>query len=222
MNSSELKEYFNNLAGEYSINEIASLNMTNYMRRKLTGRIKSYKNKSDIDIMSGRGENLKFLSNDNNLTNITTLDFAVNMNISASCRYGNITQMECDFFDAPFINNSFDILICSYGLKTIPNLALKTFSKKIQDIIKPDGEILLLELVKPENKLVGKIIHFYLNSIVPRIFGKKFKILASYLKTHENMNDLKNHMLSENLQIIEHNRYFDLFEIIHAKKTTLG
>ena len=214
----DLKEYFNKLSESYITNEYASFFITNFMRRKLIKKIKNLENKSVLDIMSGKGENLKYINQKN--TKITTIDFASKMNEAAKSKHKNkiINQIENDFFKVNHNSKSFDIILCSFGIKTIEPEKLNLFTKQISDMLKPNGEILLLELVKPKRAFNFKIAKFYLDVFVPNICGKQFKVLFPYVKNYINMNQLKLNIINEKIQIIEHKRYLDLFEIIHAKK----
>jgi demethylmenaquinone methyltransferase/2-methoxy-6-polyprenyl-1,4-benzoquinol methylase len=210
--------YFNSLSISYSVNEFASFYLTNYMRRKLINKINNFNGKSVLDIMSGRGENLKYITDKS--TKITTIDFSYKMNVAARLKQNNtnLLQIEDDFFNTNCKPKSFDIIVCSFGIKTIHNNNLKEFSQKLNKLIKPNGEILFLEMVKPRNQFNYKFIKFYLEILLPKLFGNKFKLLFPYLNNHISMTPLKTNMINENLNIIEHKRYFDFFEIIHAKK----
>ena len=73
-------------------------------------------------------------------------------------------------------------------------------------------------MVKPKNNRFKKVIKFYIEKCVPKIFGKQFKPLFSFIENHKNMDAIKRNLINNNLSIIEHKRFFDLFEIIHAKK----
>ncbi|WP_375238212.1 class I SAM-dependent methyltransferase [Aurantibacter sp.] len=213
-----LIDYFNSLSMSYSVNEFASFYLTNYMRRKLINKINNFNGKSVLDLMSGRGENLKYINNKS--TKVTTIDFSYKMNIAAKLKQNNtnLLQIEDDFFNTNCKPKSFDIIVCSFGIKTINNNNLKEFSQKLNRLIKPNGEILFLEMVKPRNRFNYKFIKFYLDILLPKLFGNKFKLLFPYLNNHISMTPLKTNMINENLNIIEHKRYFDFFEIIHAKK----
>ncbi|WP_397362003.1 methyltransferase domain-containing protein [Olleya sp. R77988] len=217
----DLKEYFNNLSGTYRTNEFASFFLTNFMRRKLIKKVQNFENKSVLDIMSGKGENLKYINQNN--TKITTIDFASKMNIAAKSKHKNkkIHQIENDFFKEKHKPESYDIILCSFGIKTIQPEQLNAFTKQLSKTLKPNGEIFLLELVKPKRTFNYKFTKFYLDALVPNIFGKQFKALFPYIKNHVNMNKLKLNMINEKLQIIEHKRYMDLFEIIHAKNIAI-
>jgi ubiquinone/menaquinone biosynthesis C-methylase UbiE len=221
-NNLSLERYFNELSKTYVANEYASFFITNYMRRNLIKKIKSFEDKSILDLMSGKGENLKYINLTKN-KKITTLDFSKEMNLAARLNHKDkeIQQIENDFFETNHKKELYDIIICSFGIKTIEPEKLNSFAKKINYILKPNGEVLLLELVKPKNYLNFKLIKFYLNVLVPAIFGKQFKTLFPYVNNHVNMDNLKLNMTIEKLKIIDHNRFLDLFEIIHAKKIHL-
>lgn len=217
MNDIELKNYFNLIGKNYYINECSSLFLTSFLRKKLVSKIKNYKNKSIVDLMSGRGENLKYLKKTNQ---VTTVDFSIEMNKIAKESFKNINlvQIEGDFFDVIFSDNDYDIVLCSFGIKTIKKEDLKLFAIKINSILKNNGDILLLELVKPKNKFFNAFINLYTQKIIPALFGELFKELTPFIQNHTNMDELKNELSNLHLNIIEHKRYFDLFEIIHAKK----
>lgn len=218
-NNSKQIEYFDTLSNSYEKNEYASFFTTNYMRRKLIKKVRSFDGKSVLDLMSGKGENLKYINSNSN-TNITTLDFSSKMNVAARLNHTNkITQqIERDFFKTEFRTNAYDIILCSFGIKTIEKNMYHIFSKKMSQSLKPNGEILLLEMVRPKHYLTSTITKLYLRKIIPVLVGKQFKPLFPYVKNHKNMDELKRHLIIENLKIIEHTRFFDLFEIIHAKK----
>lgn len=215
-----LIKYFNKLSKTYATNECASFFTTNYMRRKLIKKVRSFKNKSILDIMSGKGENLRYINQNKDHTQITTIDFASKMNEAARVNHKNkkIHQIENDFFAINHKAESYDIILCSFGIKTIEPKKLDLFIKKVSHLLKPNGEILLLEIVRPKRKFNFKLAELYLDVIVPRIFGNQFKALFTYMNNHINMNNLKLNMINEKLNIIDHIRVFDLYEIIHAKK----
>lgn len=215
-----LSKYFNGLSEVYCINEYSSFFITNYMRRKLINKIKIFDNKSLLDIMSGTGENLKYINYKENTIKITTIDFSSKMNQIARVNHKSkiLHQIENDFFEIKNSRETYDIILCSFGIKTINPKQLNVFAKKLNHLLRPNGEILLLELVKPKNQLNHSVIKFYLNKIIPTFFGKQFKLLFPYVNNHLSMKGLKLNIKEEGLKIIEHKRYFDLFEIIYAKK----
>lgn len=217
--NSELIGYFNDLSASYVTNEYASFYITNYMRRKLIKRVKNFENKCVLDIMSGKGENLTYISKHKS-TKITTIDFSSKMNEAArlNLKEKTIHQIESDFFKINNKPNYYNIILCSFGIKTIEKHKLNLFTEKINDLLKYKGEILLLELVKPKLQLNFKILKFYLKVFIPTCFGSKFKALFPYVNNHKNMDSLKQNLINKGLKIIEHKRFFDLFEIIHAKK----
>lgn len=217
MKDSNLEKYFNSIGKKYKANEYASFFLTSYLRKKMMGKIVNWKNKTVIDLMSGRAENVNHIKH---VTEITTVDFSKEMNKIAKEKLNhiNLIQIENDFFKVNFFKKKYDIILCSFGIKTIKNENLKLFSEKINSILNQNGEILLLELVKPKNKYFNTFIQYYTSNFVPFIFGKKFKELTPFIQNHSNMDDLKKKLIELEINIIEHKRYFDLFEIIHGNK----
>lgn len=220
IDTKHLHNYFNSICNSYKTNEYASFFTTHFLRKHLVNKIPNFENKLVLDIMSGRGENIKFIKNENDATEVITVDFSNKMNKIAkqNLKKFNLTQIEDDFFKVDYLSKSFDVIFCSFGIKTIDANNLNLFSEKISNLLKPKGEILLLEMVKPKNNNFSKLIKFYLEKCVPKIFGKQFKPLFSFIEKHKNMNSIKRNLKNNGLSIIEHKRFFDLFEIIHAKK----
>lgn len=77
----DLQEYFDNLQPRYYINEIASLGFTRLFRKMAVQKVKSYGNKRVLDLMSGQGENLEFIQEHNDNTEIVALDFSSAMHM---------------------------------------------------------------------------------------------------------------------------------------------
>ncbi|MEY8868696.1 class I SAM-dependent methyltransferase [Gaetbulibacter jejuensis] len=218
----DLADYFNSISGDYNVNVFASFFVTNYIRRQLVNKIKSYEDKTVLDLMSGRGENIKHIKKYNNRTSITTVDFSKCMNQIAkeNLKNRNVLQVEKNFFNSNLPLESYDIILCSFGIKTLKCNETIIFSEKMSSLLKPNGEVLLLEMVKPKNVYFSKFLHWYLEKFLSTFYGNKFKILFPFIENHKDMNFLKKELTKSNFSIIEYKRVFDLFEIIHARKTT--
>jgi ubiquinone/menaquinone biosynthesis C-methylase UbiE len=219
MNSHKLIKYFDSIGTDYKTNEYASLFMSHFLRKRLIKKIKNYDDKVVLDIMSGRGENINLLKNYTKIKEITTIDFSKEMNKIAKEKLNkiNLIQIENDFFNTDSLSKKYDIILCSFGVKTIKEKDLMCFSKKLSILLNHNGTILILEVVKPSNLYLNKAVKYYTENIVPFVFGKKFKKLSPYIQKHTNLNFLKENLINQNLRIIEHKRYFDLFEIIYAE-----
>jgi len=211
--------YFDNLSQYYYINEICSFGLSNYYRRKLVKMASTYERKHILDIMSGRGENLKYINQKKSNALITTLDFSKSMNsISKNKQSDKIfKQLHLVFFNYN-TNSTYDIILCSFGIKTLTKNQYNSFAEKLNSLLSMNGEVLLLELSEPKNLLMKILLKFYLSSIVPTVLGRHFKPLYYYIEKHKNLNELKNHLRSMNLKVIKHEMSFFSFELLHLKK----
>jgi len=181
--------------------------------------VSSYDKKEVLDIMSGRGENLYFIDSRKFETSITTLDYSNCMNALSRKKQSNkiFEQIDLDFFDFEPSKN-FDVILCSFGVKTIPKEQLKNFAEKLNAILSKNGEILLLELNTPKNSLIRSLMKTYLFRILPFLFGKKFKALYPYIEKHKNFNELRKYLVATDLTEVKYKMDFFSFETLHLKK----
>ncbi|QWT86184.1 class I SAM-dependent methyltransferase [Chryseobacterium sp. PCH239] len=217
----DLQEYFDNLQPRYYINEIASLGFTRLFRKMAVQKVKSYGNKRVLDLMSGQGENLEFIQEHNDNTEIVALDFSSAMHMKLASTFKNklsIQQIRNDFFESQIPDHSMDIILCSYGTKTIEEDQKPIFADKLSNIINEKGEIIIVEFVKPKIKWRFNCVKWYIEVLVTKVFGNEFGKLFHYINKNESLEDLKNQFIKNGLSIISHKRYLDLVEILHVKR----
>ena len=75
-----------------------------------------------------------------------------------------------DCASLPFDDNTFDAVTCGYGVRNFAELDRSL--TEIFRVLKPSGQLRILEFTYPTNKLVRFFYDFYFTRIVPRI-GKK-------------------------------------------------
>lgn len=75
-----------------------------------------------------------------------------------------------DCASLPFDDNTFDAVTCGYGVRNFAELDQSL--TEIFRVLKPGGQLRILEFTYPTNKLVRFFYDFYFTRIVPRI-GKK-------------------------------------------------
>ena len=217
----ELQQYFNQIQPKYYINEVASLGCTRLFRKKAVRKVKDYGNKRVLDLMSGQGENLRFLQKHNENTEIVTLDFSSAMNLKLSSTFRkkfSIKQIQDDFFESRIPDNSMDIILCSYGTKTIEESKMKVFANELSRIIDEDGEIIIVEFVRPQTTWRWVCVKWYIEVLVSRLFGREFKTLFHYINKNESLLELKDQFINNRLSVLSHKRYLDMIEILHVKR----
>jgi len=81
-----------------------------------------------------------------------------------------IELLVADCAHLPFEDNTFDAVTCGYGVRNFAELD-KSLAE-IFRVLKPGGQLRILEFTYPTNKLVRFFYDFYFTRIVPRI-GKR-------------------------------------------------
>ncbi|HJU60194.1 MAG TPA: class I SAM-dependent methyltransferase [Nitrososphaeraceae archaeon] len=104
-----------------------------------------------------------------------------------------VESLSCGIFEnIPFKDNSFDIVMCGYSLRDAINL--ETAISEIYRILKKGGRFIIVDLGKPDKKIIRLAVSIYLKYIL-KIFayfiagenGLKFKTLyGTYTKWPEN------------------------------------
>ncbi|MBB6331025.1 demethylmenaquinone methyltransferase/2-methoxy-6-polyprenyl-1,4-benzoquinol methylase [Chryseobacterium sediminis] len=217
----DLQQYFERIQPRYYINEIASLGFTRLFRKMAVQKVKNYRNKRVLDLMSGQGENLEFLKDHNENTKIVTLDFSSAMNMKLFSTFKKkltINQIQDDFFKNQIPDRSMDIILCSYGTKTIEENNKKIFVDELSRIIDEKGEIMIVEFVKPKTPWRFSCVKWYIEVLVSKIFGNEFGKLFHYINKNDSLEDMREQFNHNGLFIISHKRYLDLVEILHVKR----
>lgn len=150
-NHKSMKSMFNNIADKYDfMNNIISFYSHKIIKKDAVNKLFTDKPKSISDVCTGTGDIALLLNKKYPDAKITAIDFSKNMlNIAKTkCKSGNIKFLEADFMEIPFEENSFDICTIAFGLRNLPDIqkALQIFNK----ILKPNGELLIIDLVKPK------------------------------------------------------------------------
>lgn len=96
------------------------------------------------------------------------------MNLPAEFIHANAQQM-------PFDDNSFDGVSCAYGCRNFSDLDAGL--REMHRVLKPGGQVTILEFSNPRNKLIAAFYSIYFNHILPTIgrWVSKDKTAYSYL-----------------------------------------
>ena len=204
-----IENHFDKLSKDYWMSDVFSLNLLSYCRQKAIQKVDIQQGDIVLDMMSGTGKNFPFLSRKvGNEGRVIGLDISEKMNALALIEVEKQQLLNVDIYTKDFFNNGFpsksiDVIVGTFGLKTLSPDAYSLFSKEMKRLLKPQGKFVLIELSEPENVIFKTISTSYLKHFVP-FFSKILRgdkdahlQLYPYLSSFKNC-DVIAQSLSEN------------------------
>lgn len=160
-----------------------------------------------LEIGVGTGKNLSYYNKE---AKVTAIDISSGMlskarNKLKEIKNKNIKLIEMDAQHLKFKNNSFDYVLCTFVLCSVPD-PVKTL-REMKRVCKKNGKIIMIEHMLSKNKLIAFFEHLH-NPITKTLFG--FNVNR---KTNENV-------VKAGLKIKKINNlaFFDVFRRIEAGK----
>ena len=169
-------QLFNRIAHRYDlINRVLSLGMDIYWRRTLCRQIHQSEGMVFLDVATGTGDLLfSILKRVPQIKKAVGVDLSEEMLKRASAKKHRLAKSPIQFKidDACRLSDkaqSYDLLTIAFGIRNVPDVAqaLKNFLR----VLKPGGQVLLLEFSMPQNLFIKMFYLFYLRHILPRIGG---------------------------------------------------
>ena len=226
-----VEDLFDEMSSSYSkMNYITSFGFSERWRRQCVEEIKIEKGQTVVDLMTGMGECWPYIikkSGEN--SKLIALDFSTEMLKRAAQRKtklksSNIQLLKENIFDNSIKNESVDIVISGFGLKTFNNGQLAKLASEIERILKKNGQFSLIDVSVPKNRLLRFWYMFYLKHIIP-ILGKLFlgnpetyKMLGIYTEKFENSKNVYRIFQRTNFEIEYVNYFFGCASGIKGKK----
>jgi demethylmenaquinone methyltransferase/2-methoxy-6-polyprenyl-1,4-benzoquinol methylase len=174
--SEAVREMFSGIAGKYDfLNHFLSLNIDKAWRRKVREKLLPVLNDENaivLDVACGTGD-LSFELQHDSKAKVIGTDFCRPMLSIAREKGGKsgspVPFVESDAMDLSFQSDSFDALTIAFGLRNLPNFAKGL--KELHRVIKPGGQIAILEFSSPVVPGFRQIFNLYFNQVLPRIGG---------------------------------------------------
>lgn len=170
-----VRSLFNEMAKTYGIvNMISSLGFTCRWRRQCLDAIQIPQGSIVLDLMSGMGETCHDLAGKiGKEGNITTIDIS-----HAMCKYSlerhystvngvPVNILEADALDCPLADNSFDVVVSVFGLKTFNEQQTTRLASEVCRMLKPGGTFSFLEISIPPSTLLRLPYALYLRFMIP-------------------------------------------------------
>lgn len=177
--NTDVQALFNTIAPEYDkMNNIISLGTHKLWRQKVMARMTFPDGANIIDLATGTADWALALAEKSDPTaHVTGLDFSEEMlavgqkKVDVSDYFDKITLVQGDAMALPFDDAVFDIVTIGFGLRNLPDPVMGL--KEMYRVLKPGGQLVILETSQPDNRLVKPFWQFYFGQVMP-IFGKVF------------------------------------------------
>lgn len=169
---SQNRNLFNAIAHRYDfLNHFLSAGIDYSWRRKLAKSLPDQLDGPLLDVATGTGDLAFTILKHRPNTEIIGLDFSANM--LAVARHKMMEKgiefetVEGDAENLPFDDNKFSALTIAFGFRNIGHfdVALNQFYR----VLKPGGELAILEMGHPTVPVLGTMFEFYFHKILPII-----------------------------------------------------
>jgi len=171
----QVEEMFDNISHKYDfLNHFLSLGIDVVWRKKSLKKIQNPNPEQILDVATGTGDFAIAAKKKYATCTVKGIDISngmleVGREKLQKRSIEGIELIQADSAEIPFESNSFDVAIVAFGVRNFENL--KAGLTEMQRVLKPGGEIVVLEFSKPKSFPFKQIYNFYFSHILPR-FGK--------------------------------------------------
>jgi len=221
-----IRTLFDSIVPTYdSLNRILSMGIDRGWRKKVIIELKKNNPLSVLDVCSGTGD----LSNQiyKNSFKLTSLDFSIPMLILGKQKkwlHENVVAGDATLL--PFKEKSFDAITISFGIRNLPNV--KNFIIESEKILSSNGTLIILELTRPNSKIVAFFYNLYLKKILPFVGGlisgqrDAYRYLSGTISTFFSSEELSEIIRENGFDSVEaYQKTFGVATIFVAKKNGL-
>ncbi|HYW97248.1 MAG TPA: bifunctional demethylmenaquinone methyltransferase/2-methoxy-6-polyprenyl-1,4-benzoquinol methylase UbiE [Bacteroidales bacterium] len=186
----QVTEMFNQIAGRYDfLNHLLSFNIDKQWRKvlvRMVGReLESGKKESPggriLDVATGTGD-LAFALSRLKAVSVTGVDIAENMLVVARKKAvkkgAHIEFVQGDSENLPFDTSLYDAVTVAFGVRNFEHL--EQGLKEMFRVLKPGGQVYILEFSKPGKRFFSLMYRFYSNAILPLVASVFSRDKAAY------------------------------------------
>ena len=184
---------FNNISPKYDLlNRVLSLGIDKIWRRKALNLLKKDKPAIILDVATGTADLAIEAATRLKPKSIIGIDIAEDMlqigreKIAKGYLDKVITLEKGDSEKINFPDNTFDAVIVSFGVRNFEHLEIGL--SEIHRVLKPAGNIMVLEFSKPRHAPFKQIYQFYFKNILPVVGKMVSKDTAAYTYLPDSVN----------------------------------
>ncbi len=183
----QVREMFRQIAPRYDfLNHFLSLEFDRLWRRRVARRFRETLARPEarvLDLCCGTGD-LAMALRRAGRAQIMGSDFVHAMLVRArkkvarNAAASSIVLLEADALLLPFPERSFDLVAAAFGFRNLADY--EGGLAEILRVLRPGGEVGLLEFAEPRGRLFGRVFRFYFTKVLPRLGGAVSGSLAAY------------------------------------------
>jgi demethylmenaquinone methyltransferase / 2-methoxy-6-polyprenyl-1,4-benzoquinol methylase len=218
-----VRKLFDTITPTYDLlNHVLSLGIDILWRKRIFKYIPDVKDMLSIDLCCGTGD-LSLLFHKHG-SSLVSLDFSLNMiqrGLQKNSLPGHIIAADACLL--PFRDKIFNIASIAFGIRNIPDLG--NFIKEAERVLKPDGKLVILELIRPAGRIIRGLYSVYLNRILPVLGGLlsgkpgAYKYLSTTITSFIDPEELQKMLEKSGFKsVVHHPQTFGIATIIVASK----
>lgn len=169
----QVAKMFDSISARYDfLNHFLSMGIDRAWRRKAVNLLKTQRPRHILDVATGTGDfAIQALSL--NPETITGVDISEGMlevgrkKLRARKLDQRITLLSGDSENLPFESASFDAVTVAFGVRNFENL--ERGLQEIHRVLRPNGQIVVLEFSRPRKFPFKQVYHFYFQYVLPKI-----------------------------------------------------
>jgi len=189
---------FDRMSKTYGItNYLSSFGMTERWRKQCINEINWHEGlRTGCDLMSGMGETWHLIM-EKQKVQVVAVDISLQMNKKARENLQRNISWEVIIHEENVLQNSIrpdsaDFVISAFGIKTFSPEKQNLLANEIARILKPGGQISMIEISKPDNLLLRIPYMFYIKYMIPIIGwlflgnSEDYRMLGRYCEQFNN------------------------------------
>lgn len=219
-----IRKMFGSIARSYdAANRILTLGIDMSWRRSMVKSLGPVGGTTALDLCCGTGDVSRLLRREG--ARVVALDFCHAM-LARGREKGNIgaEAVMADACSLPFGDNTFDVLTMAFGIRNIPDI--DNFIAEAGRVLKANGVLSILELTRPEHRVVAFLYRLYLGRVLPLagwvVSGrmKAYRYLAETIATFIDVETLEGRLAGSGFsRVSRHGHSLGIATVITCRKT---